>query len=146
MKKKSLLMLLLLALSISNLSVSLQYKGKLDVNINHIKNKKGHIVVALFKNAKGFPEDTDQAFRIKKIRASEIRHQISFYNVEPNNYALAVFHDENSNGKLDVNFFGIPTEGMAVSNNIDGSWSAPSFAEAKFTFTKNHSLIINIIN
>ena len=29
---------------------------------------------------------------------------------------ITAFHDENSNGKLDTNFFGFPLEGFAFSN------------------------------
>jgi uncharacterized protein (DUF2141 family) len=39
-----------------------------------------------------------------------------FPGVAPNTYAVSVFHDENSNGKLDTNFMGIPREGVGASN------------------------------
>jgi uncharacterized protein (DUF2141 family) len=40
-----------------------------------------------------------------------------FPGVTPGTYAISVFHDENSNGKLDTNLLGIPREGVSASNN-----------------------------
>ena len=43
-----------------------------------------------------------------------------------------IIHDENDNGRLDENPFGMPTEGHGFSNNAEGflSLGAPSFAAA----------------
>ena len=41
-----------------------------------------------------------------------------FNDIPPGTYAIAVFHDENANGKLDKNFLGIPCEGYGASNNV----------------------------
>jgi len=43
-----------------------------------------------------------------------------FPGVAPGRYAVSVFHDENSNGKMDTNFIGIPREGVGASNNAKG--------------------------
>jgi hypothetical protein len=45
---------------------------------------------------------------------------------------VAVFHDENMNGQLDKNMFGIPKEGYGFSNNPKKSIGPPKFADAKF--------------
>jgi len=36
--------------------------------------------------------------------------------IPPGTYAIACYHDENDNGKLDTNFLGIPKEGTGASN------------------------------
>jgi uncharacterized protein (DUF2141 family) len=51
-------------------------------------------------------------------------------NLTPGSYAIIVFHDENDNGKLDENYWGVPTEGYAFSNNAQGFLGAPDFATA----------------
>ncbi len=53
----------------------------------------------------------------------------------PGTYALACFHDENGNGKLDTNWLGIPNEGMVASNHAKGRMGPPKFEDAKFAFT-----------
>ena len=54
--------------------------------------------------------------------------------VKPGTYAVSTFHDENSNGKLDTNLLGIPTEGVGASNNAKGHFGPPKFDDAKFRF------------
>ena len=49
-------------------------------------------------------------------------------------YAIALFHDENGNGRVDTRF-GIPTEGVGFSNNPRLWFGPPSFAAARFAVT-----------
>lgn len=57
-----------------------------------------------------------------------------FNKVRPGTYGLSAFHDQNSNGKLDTNFVGMPIEDYCASNNARGFLGPPSFEDAKFTF------------
>ena len=52
--------------------------------------------------------------------------------ITPGTYAIAVFHDENSNGRLDT-MLGIPREGFGFSNNPPLRPRAPRFSECSFT-------------
>ena len=38
------------------------------------------------------------------------------------------------NGKLDVNFLGIPTEGYGFSNDVTAALGPPTFSAASFTY------------
>jgi uncharacterized protein (DUF2141 family) len=58
----------------------------------------------------------------------------SFREIAPGRYAVSVYHDENSNGKLDTNFLGIPREGVGASNNARGHMGSPKFDAAAFPF------------
>jgi uncharacterized protein (DUF2141 family) len=49
-------------------------------------------------------------------------------------YALVVIHDEDSNGKLNTNWLGIPTEGYGFSNNAKGLLGPPKFPAASFSY------------
>ena len=57
-----------------------------------------------------------------------------FSDIKPGKYAIAVIHDENYNGKLDKNFFGIPKEGYGFSSGAEVTMSAPSFSDAEFSY------------
>lgn len=59
-------------------------------------------------------------------------------------YAVAVHHDANSNGKLDANFLGIPTEGYGVSNDVRPRFRAPRFAEARVGVTRDTTLVVHM--
>lgn len=60
---------------------------------------------------------------------------VHFPAVEKGAYAAAAFHDENSNGQLDM-YEGrrVPSEGVAFSNDVFGSSGVPSFDKARFEF------------
>jgi uncharacterized protein (DUF2141 family) len=65
-----------------------------------------------------------------------------FPNVSPGSYAVAVYHDENGNGRLDPGFMGIPKEGVGVSNDAQRSWGVPSFDQAKFVVEAEEERIV----
>jgi uncharacterized protein (DUF2141 family) len=58
----------------------------------------------------------------------------AFDPIAAGTYAVACFHDENDNGKLDTGIFGIPKEGTVVSNRAHGTLGPPSWDAAKFSF------------
>jgi uncharacterized protein (DUF2141 family) len=106
------------------------------VNVIGVANTSGTILINLYNTSVGFPTNMSKAIQSKKIPASTSSAQVSF-KVQNGIYAISVMHDENNNGKMDKNFFGIPTEGYCVSNNAKGIMSAPSFSDAKFELKTN---------
>ena len=103
----------------------------------HSENLLGKEVrVALYDSAHGFPDNDDEARTAKqlvpdnKIIANEVA--FLFSDLPPGVYAVAAFADSNSNGKLDRNFLGIPSEPYGFSRDARGLTSAPGFAEAAF--------------
>jgi uncharacterized protein (DUF2141 family) len=65
-------------------------------------------------------------------RISAQKAVCEFPGIAPGTYAVSVYHDENSNDKLDTNFLGIPREGVGASNNARGHMGPPKFDSAKF--------------
>lgn len=61
------------------------------------------------------------------------------------NYAISVFHDANSNGKLDT-FAGIPREGYGFSRNPPFRPRAPRWEEAVFPLSGAGNVAINLRN
>ncbi len=110
--------------------VSTPPKARLQVDVHHVSSRDGAVFVALFKPGKDFPEG--KPIEGKRIDASASSVQISF-SVEPGNYALALFHDMNSNGKMDKNMFGIPKEPYGFSNNFRPKLSVPKFKDCQFS-------------
>lgn len=47
-------------------------------------------------------------------------------------YAVHVYHDLDSNGKMKANFIGIPKEPTGVSNDAKGKMGPPKFRDAAF--------------
>lgn len=46
-------------------------------------------------------------------------------------FAVAAFLDTNGNGKLDTNFFGVPSEPYGFSNNVRGVVGPPHWKDAR---------------
>ncbi|AQG78419.1 DUF2141 domain-containing protein [Spirosoma montaniterrae] len=105
-------------------------KVTLTVDVQNIRIQKGAVYVALHKPSEGFPDS--KPFEGKKIDASGKSVRTTF-SVEPGTYAVAVYHDENGNGKMDKKMFGIPKEPYGFSNNFRPKFSAPKFGDCQFT-------------
>jgi uncharacterized protein (DUF2141 family) len=54
-------------------------------------------------------------------------------------YAIMVYQDINSNGKLDKNLLGLPKEPIAMSNNFRPKFKSPSFKELKIKVDKSNN-------
>jgi uncharacterized protein (DUF2141 family) len=59
----------------------------------------------------------------------------------PGEYAFTVYHDVNSNGKVDVNLVGYPTEPLAFSRPFRLTFRAPRFNEISFWVNKPRDTI-----
>ena len=103
--------------------------GELRVEIIGLKSTEGQIRVALFDSEKAFLHNPVKA-GIVPIEQSRGYWQVK--RLPPGAYALAVYHDRNSNGKLDSNMLGIPLEPYGFSNNARGVLGPPSFGDARF--------------
>lgn len=105
------------------------------VNIPNIKNSTGNIVCGIFESPEGFPNKFLSSARviiIRKIQKTEA--QCDFSDIPPGTYAIAVIHDEDMNGELDTNWFGVPTEGYGFSNTTIDEFGAPAFSASSFPY------------
>lgn len=105
------------------------------VEIVGLRSNKGQVFCDLHASAEGFPKNGDKALAHAKSPISSSNAVCDFPDVKPGTYAVSVFHDENSNGKLDTNFLGIPREGVGASNNAKGHFGPPKFDAAAFRFS-----------
>ncbi|MEO5602489.1 MAG: DUF2141 domain-containing protein [Cyclobacteriaceae bacterium] len=107
-----------------------QSQISLEITVDNITNIEGSLRVGISKNAKDFPDKSGEG---KVILVSGNSMTVVFEGVQPGDYAISVFHDENNNETLDTNLFGLPKEGFAFGNNAMGMFGPPSFDNAKIT-------------
>jgi len=124
-------------------SIAYAQTGTLTVEITEIQGREGAISVGLYMNAENFPE-TEKSYNGRIIKVTGEKAVAAFEDIPAGTYAIAVFHDTNSNSKLDTNFFGIPKEGYAFSNNVSGTFGAPDFEDASFEFDGNKTVQIKM--
>lgn len=130
-------LLLLLRAPFRSFSAPTTETGTLTVRVTGARNTKGKILVTLFQGARGFPDDPSEASRQQSaaIDPNTLSVQVIFKDLPHGTFAVSVLHDENSNGKMDKNFVGMPKEGYGASNNPKKKRRAPTFDEAKFSLT-----------
>ena len=120
--------------------------SSIELRIVGLKCAKGQLMIGVYDQANDFP-DHDKTlkryiFELEGKDCSSIKLKIPDL-IYGKSYALAVYHDENSNYQLDKNFLGIPLERYGFSNNARGTFGPPSFKEAAFEL-KSQVLKLNL--
>ena len=108
-----------------------------------INPDKGLVRFGLYKDAKSFPKNGQTIAGGKvAVRNGEVRYV--FRNLPAGRYAVALFHDANSNGRFDKNLLGLPREGFAFSNGARAVLSAPTFERAAVTVRGRTTIRVSI--
>ena len=114
----------------------------LQVEVRGLAGETGTVNVGLFDRAASFPKQTVAGERVPAATKPAV---VVFRNLAPGEYAVSAFHDANSNGTLDKNLLGMPTEKYGFSRDAAGNMGPPSFDAAKITFgTENQTIVINL--
>jgi uncharacterized protein (DUF2141 family) len=96
-----------------------------------LRNHDGQLIFGVFKTADGFPSAEKKSVNWQVKPASS--DGVFECDLPPGVYAASVLHDENSNGDMDFNVAGVPTEGYGVTNNPKPNFRKAKFDEATFT-------------
>ncbi len=108
--------------------------ASLELGVTGLRSDKGLIRVCITADPHHFPAcDKDPDARHLSVPATQ-GSAMRFDGMPSGTYAVALFHDENGNGKVDTRF-GIPTEGVGFSNNPRLMFGLPSFAQAGIALT-----------
>jgi uncharacterized protein (DUF2141 family) len=107
--------------------------GEVVVDVLGLENAEGLVLVALFRESKGFPDKGAKAFgkRIAKARAGSAR--FVFSDVPAGPFAVTVHHDADKDLAMDTGLFGAPSEGYGFSRDASAPFGPPGFADAKLT-------------
>ena len=105
--------------------------GSLNVRITGFANDIGNCRFAI-DNSEDVFESDDSVFIGKVLPITNNEVTLKIDSLEYGYYAIKVFHDENSDGEIDTNFLGIPTEDYGYSNDASGWFGPPSWESAKF--------------
>ena len=121
-----------------NNAVTSAPKARLLVEVHNVRSQKGVVYIALFKSGKEFPEGKPTEGKKVDVKGNSVK---ATFSVEPGNYAIAVFHDENNNGEMDKKIFGIPKEPYGLSNNFRPKMSAPKFSDCQFSVGESEKTV-----
>ena len=101
------------------------------VEIAGLRDSRGFVRMCMTSRAESFPVCAPGS-QTASVAARKGAVRYEFRDVPDGDYALAVFHDANGNGKLDRSL-GIPREDFAFSQNPPMRPRAPTFKECRFT-------------
>ncbi len=108
--------------------------AQINILIKGLNNNQGVIRIALYNSEDNYSKG--KFFKNAKPIIDNKTSKYNFKNIPFGTYAIKFYHDENGNGRLDKNFFGMPTEDYGFSNNATGNFGPASFEDAKFTVNK----------
>ena len=119
--------------------------GTIAVKVTQVDLKKGGNVKIGIYDAKGFPVVGKEAHG-SDVKVTNTTATCVFENIPIGKYAIAAFQDENVDGELNKNLFGVPTEPYGFSMNKFGKFGPPKFEKVSFDVKEAEvsSLTINL--
>ena len=106
-----------------------QGQATIILKVTGFRSEKGQVKIAVFNAREKWPEDPVYSATID-VNSPTVTWKIS--DVPYGDYAVAVFHDENRNGKMDKNLLGIPVEAYGFSNHQRVTFGPPKWEATKF--------------
>ena len=104
----------------------------IQITIEKVRNSRGTIKVELYDGtAKNNGKKRKKVARTR-VKAQSGETRLCLNAPSQGEYAIALYHDENDNKKLDRNFIGIPREGFGFSNNPPVRLGLPAQEEMRF--------------
>jgi len=114
----------------------------IQIEINNIEGSDGQMLIGLYDSGDTWLK---KIYKSGKGKIVDGKSAYTFTDLPDGVYAISVFHDENNNGKLDTNFFGIPSEDTGASNDAPARFGPPKWEDAKFELKgKSLKQIINL--
>ncbi|MDA1353259.1 MAG: DUF2141 domain-containing protein [bacterium] len=131
-----------LLISLLLLSTTMAHATTVTVTLRGIENPNGVVRIGLYNKKDGFTE-LDKAYRGNSVPIkADLSAYTSFSKLPEGYYAIAAFHDTNTNNKLDKNFLGIPKEKVFFSKNAKIKMGPPPFKEAAFYVGKETQTLL----
>ncbi|MDT9598976.1 DUF2141 domain-containing protein [Sphingosinicella rhizophila] len=106
--------------------------GSVEIRIERLRSARGLVQICLTADPDRFPDCRDDPAASRMTLPAASATLARFSAVVPGDYAIALLHDENGNGRMDM-FVMVPKEGFGFSNNAPIRFGPPSFADARFT-------------
>lgn len=138
--KKPLFMIAAALMAGATIFAPAAHAGELAVQVQGVRDARGAIMAQLLRAdpASGTAKPIAATMRPAQPGAVEL----VFPGLQPGDYAVMLFHDENGNGQLDSNAFGVPAEGFAFSNGAVAKFGPPKFGEMKVAVTAARTVTI----
>ena len=114
----------------------------LTIEIDEFRNsKEGNILIAIFTDQLNFTNDI--SFKNWIVPKEKLINGVFKETVKLplGEYGIAILDDEDINGKMSYNFFGIPKEGYGFSDFNHSGFKKPMFSDFKFSVSDSTDII-----
>jgi uncharacterized protein (DUF2141 family) len=105
----------------------------LTLKVDGVRSSKGQIRAELLGKQVGEAKAKTVTYGVKDAQTGSVL--IEFPGLAPGDYAVQLYHDENANGKVDMNMVGIPLEGFGFSNTPMVTGGIPEFDKMKVSLS-----------
>lgn len=109
--------------------------SEVTINATGLRNAHGFVRACMTGEAAHFPRCTKAGASYQAVADAAGNVTLTFHDVKPGRYAIALLHDENGNGKADRAAMMIPKEGFGFSRDAKVRFGPPKFGEAAFDVT-----------
>tara|TARA_E500000178_G_C16540491_1_gene538543 strand:+ start:111 stop:536 length:426 start_codon:yes stop_codon:yes gene_type:complete len=110
--------------------------GQIKISVSNIDEEKGTIHFGVYNDSKLFPSKDGRIIGGFEEVSKVITNGLLINDLEESDYAIAIFHDKNSNKEFDT-FLAIPTEKYGFSNNAKVFLGPPKFEDASIFVGRN---------
>ena len=108
-------------------------QAEVSVTVMNLRNAQGVVRACMTPVSTQFPKCRGaHGVHSATVKAHEGKLYLSFKDVRPGRYAIALLHDENANGKADRALGMMPREGFGFSRDAPVRMGPPSFEDAVF--------------
>jgi len=117
-------------------------KGSLRIEVDGIRKPVGVMRASIWASEQSFLHSSPLASVSARVTAG--RMTLQFDNLKDDVYGVAIYQDENENGRLDTGFMGIPKEPYGFSNGAQIRFGPPSFKDVSFLFHGGGTITIQL--
>jgi uncharacterized protein (DUF2141 family) len=104
---------------------------RLFVNVDNVRSSRGLIAVTLYTDERRKFLAKRGSLYVGRVPARPGRTRVCIHVPRPGTYALAVYHDADSDRSFDRTGIGLPDEGFGFSNNPPTFLGLPNFSRVR---------------
>lgn len=117
--------------------------GQIKIMVSNIKEKIGTIHFGVYDNPENFLEEDSRILGGYETVEKVLSEGLIIKGLDEATYALAIYHDKNSNNKFD-SFLSIPQEMYGFSKNAKVFFGPPKFEDASVFVGSDDIVELNI--
>lgn len=131
---------LFVAFLLTTASLTAQTTCLLTLEVVGMKEKKGNLLISVYNSAEDYLK---KPVKTLTTPVDALTKRIALL-LETGTYAVVVYQDENANGRIDRNFFHLPTEPSGFSRDARPKFGPPRYKPASFALSEDMEMRIRV--